>query len=330
MQDGCARQQLGVLVQRRWLPLAIAVAFISSVACFWRRRQAQQMQAGGQVLQDQNLAQDPEHAWQQEPGRVQRQRQLTPGLDAELALNRMLFQASHERRLRVIAVAWGLKEQPDDWMDCLLRRLHSPDSADRHNEAALRVMAPPDLRAASCEDLVKFLNRAGIRVQLGMLPADPESASDEDCEPLRRTCYDFVGVYQFFRTVLCWKHIKHEDSAALALLGLKRLAARTPGYDPERRQRMQQLAARQAQELRAVLLDDQHFLEYLPEEDRNVVLEGELESDIARAVQVLDRWPKPRGMRTTTAQSTISSLSPEQAGRHHKSGLRHTVAGSGN
>lgn len=63
--------------------------------------------------------------------------------------------------LQLIAVAWNLRKHSNCWLARLLRWLGCPDAADRHNKAALCVMSPPNLDAASPAELVTFFNRAG-------------------------------------------------------------------------------------------------------------------------------------------------------------------------
>ncbi len=55
---------------------------------------------------------------------------------------------------------------------------------------------------------------------------------------------------------------------SLALLGPEWLPAAAPGYALGRRERSRQLVLRQAEALRAILLKDQEYMQYLPPEDR--------------------------------------------------------------
>ncbi|KAL4433873.1 hypothetical protein ABPG75_000314 [Micractinium tetrahymenae] len=190
----------------------------------------------------------------------------------------------------IIAIAWNLRKRSNGWLARLLRWLGCPDGADWHNKAALCVMPPPDLAAAAPAELVKFLNCAGIYVAPGMLPADPETATEKEYEPLRRSCSNFLAVYQYFRCVQSLMCIEHEGLAAQALLGLTRLQLPSPAYGQEGAQRMRHVAASQAEQLRAVLLDDARYTEHLSPPDRDVALNGGLERYIARAEHVVDWW----------------------------------------
>ncbi|KAL4433656.1 hypothetical protein ABPG75_000097 [Micractinium tetrahymenae] len=179
-----------------------AAAGLLAGRLFWAERQ---LLEGGQAVQEQDPvqwvqqpdpAQDPEHAWQQELGQMQWQRQETPGLAAELALNRMLLAASHEQRLEVIAVAWDLKEHGNGWMDRLLRRLGSPDSADLHNKAyflaALCYMHILDKRSAA-EALLGLRRLQGARPALAIGPQGGQrmhKVTDHQAETLRVNLLD--------------------------------------------------------------------------------------------------------------------------------------------
>lgn len=92
-----------------WVPLQQTLLVLACSAVGWlllvrRQYQAEQLleEAGPQQPQQgQDAGQWREQERRQQLRQVQRQRRVDPGLAAELALNRMLFQASHAQRTEV-------------------------------------------------------------------------------------------------------------------------------------------------------------------------------------------------------------------------------------
>ncbi|KAL4419528.1 hypothetical protein ABPG77_005759 [Micractinium sp. CCAP 211/92] len=187
-------------------------------------------------------------------------------------------------------MAWNLKRHSNGLLARLLRWLGCPDGADLHNKSALCVMTPPALETASPAELVKFFNRAGIYAAPGMLPADPEAVSEEEYRALRSAAPEFLGAYQYFRSMQSLMCIEHEGLAAQALLGLSRLQLPSPAYSQEGAKRLRLVVASQAERLRVQLLDDRSYAEHLPPPDREMAASGGLERWIVRAEHVLERW----------------------------------------